>query len=134
MLFLKSWRALLVVGLVVGLLIYRPETIPEGVWRYRAKYVHDQLQQQKPPDGQKLADMWQATREKVLGAYSSIQQDHKIPGLPEEVVVNDYVDVLTDKVKALPAKQLKQVKQSFCQDVIDEATGSADNKDLTINE
>lgn len=115
----------LVLLVVVGYGLWRPEAIPQPTLKSWAQAGRGWLEAQVPKDSSQLKAALGKAREQVLGAYSAIQKDQKIPGLPEEVVVNDYVDMLTDKVKALPAEQLREVKRSFCQDVIDEATGSA---------
>lgn len=122
---LFNWRVMLGILVVIGFLMYKPEVIPDETWRSRVTDLRDQLLQQKPPDTAQVGQILNTSKEKVLGLYDKIQEDQKIPGLPEEVVVDEYVSKLTAEVKQIPNEQLKAVKRQFCQDVIDEATGAA---------
>ena len=48
----------------------------------------------------------------------------KFDDIPEEVVVDQVVHSLTEEVKTLPQKQVKNIKTQFCQDVISEAVAT----------
>jgi hypothetical protein len=125
---LFNWKVWLVIFAAAGYVVYRPEImgnqqISDQIISLKEKYLN-----QKPgqlPTLSSITQNAQSAKDRVLGAYSQIQEKNVIPGLPREVVVNDAVNQLTEQIKQLPAEELKQVKRNFCRDVIDEATSSA---------
>jgi hypothetical protein len=119
----KKIVLLMIVGALV--IIYKPEIINNGPIQAKIYDLRAQVFKMKKPDLESAKQVASATSQKVLGAYSVVQKENLIPGLPKEIVVDQVVNNLTDQVKKLPETELKQVKRAFCQDVIDEATGSA---------
>jgi hypothetical protein len=121
---LLDWRLFLVLAVIMGIIIYRPSLIPNAGLRVQAEKLRGIALNLPPLDSQRVAEAASGLRQQVLGLYDTAQKDKRIPGLPEQVAVDQYVGGLTNQIKALPDEQLKAVKRQFCQDVINEATQS----------
>jgi hypothetical protein len=122
---LKNWKFWLVVAVIGGFLVYKPEVVGNAAFTQQVNGLKTQINQKKPQNLSQLKTITDKAGEQVLGIYSQTKKDRRIPGLPQEIVVNQAVDDLTRQIKNIPAEQLKVVKREFCRDVIDEATGSA---------
>lgn len=73
----------------------------------------------------KIKDAAESAVQNIWSKVKQIEVPTQVSGLPEEVVIDDVVNNLVDEVKQLPENQVKKVKIQFCQDVISEATASA---------
>ena len=122
---LLDWRVLLVMAIIAGIIIYKPSLVPYPTLRSQAERLREAVLNQPPVNTRRVAETAENLRQQVLGLYNTAQKDQRIPGLPGQVVVDQYVGGLTNQIKALPDDQLKAVKRQFCQDVINEATAGA---------
>jgi hypothetical protein len=122
-------KIIILVLLAGGFLIYRPETLNNSAFTQKVNELKSlvpsaRVSTAKVPSWSEVNNWGNHVRSQVLGAYTQIKKQDVIPGLPEEVVVDQALNGLTDQIKNLPKEQLKQVKIAFCQDVISEATRS----------
>ena len=119
-----NWKLWLLLAVVVGVVFFRPEIIPHPLAREKAMQLRDQFMATDSARYQQILGLTDQAKNTAVTVAKNTELPSEMTGLPEEVVVEEYVSHLTDEVKKLPQNQLKQVKIEFCQDVIDEATAS----------
>lgn len=126
----------IIVLLVVGYGFFVPQAIPYP--KIREKVLGIRSEANVPENDQLLEaakGAWQKITEKFLIFAKNTKLPKRVTGLPEEVVVEDAVKQLTERVKKLPAEQAKKAKQNFCADIVAESTkagqvaGATDNND-----
>lgn len=117
----------LLILLMVGLgafTWFKPDWLKNPDWINQANKIKGEISHRVTQVNP--SELWQESKSNVLGAYSNIQKENLIPGLPAEVVIDEAVDQLTQQVKDLPHQQVMKIKREFCRDVIDEATASTE--------
>lgn len=72
---------------------------------------------------EKASSLATFSRDKFMLLAKTIKLPKQVTGLPDEVVVEDAVIQLTEKLKSLPEKQAKTVKRNFCADIVAESAG-----------
>lgn len=114
----------LVLVILGGIVVYKPELIRNPPLEARINSWKSRFNPQKI-EMQQILGITNEVKNTAQEWYRQAMKDQQIPGLPKEIVIDDYVNRLTEQVKALPKEQLMVVKKNFCQDVIDQATSSA---------
>jgi hypothetical protein len=115
----------IVIGLaLLAYAIYNPSVIPHPQLQQQASQLNQTITSQDNSWQKKASWLYHKLQEKFLIFAQKTKLPKQLTGLPEEVVVQDIVDDLTNQVKQLPQKQVKSAKTQFCQDVINDATAS----------
>lgn len=104
--------------------LYNPAVIPDQKIREQVTKTRDELIANNPEAGKNVLGAMTATKDTVMRLVQNTKLPPELTGEKKEIVVDEYVTLLGEQLKQLPSEQLKRVKVSFCQDVIDEATKS----------
>jgi hypothetical protein len=119
---------LMLVALVCAIIygIYNPEVIPHSDVKEKVLGIRTELETNEGWP----AKSWDWVQAAATTTYSQIATNVKVPteisGLPEEVVVEEAVKQLGEKIKSLPAEQAHKAKQHFCADIVAESKSSSD--------
>lgn len=99
--------------------LYRPDLVPLTQVRpyfEQGRSWIDGLAIQDKPDG-----LVKGLNDEILPKIKEFKIPSDISGLPEEVVVEDFVASMTGELAKLPAKEFQRIQQSFCQDLLSAA-------------
>ena len=122
---MKIGKLVLILLVLGGLVVYNPGILKNPQIEAQINSWKQRFKQPKPIEMQRILGITNEVKNTAQQWYKEAMKDQKIPGLPKEIMVDEYVKKLTEQVKALPKEQLLVVKKNFCRDVIDVATQSA---------
>ena len=109
-------------------LLSNPGAIENPKQREKVEAAREKLVESGSEGGDQLKVSIDSAKEYVKEAFETTKIPKNLTGGEEEIVVEELVNNLSEEVKQLPAEQVKKVKIQFCQDVINEATGSANSE------
>ncbi len=116
---------LLVLLIAAGYVVYNPTVLPNESWRESISEAKEKFGEQNPETSSKVLGAFTQAKDAVVGWAQKTTLPPALTGQETEIVVDEYVQDLTEQVKQLPADQFHKVKQQFCQDVVNEATEAA---------
>ena len=125
---MKMGKLVVILLVLVGYVVYNPGILRNPQIEAQINDLKSRFKQPKGVEMERVLGVTSEVKDAAVQWYQQTLKDQKIPGLPKEVTVAEYVNLLTEQVKALPQEQLLKVKRNFCQDVIDQATASAGEK------
>lgn len=116
---------MLILLIAVSYLIYNPSVLGIQEIEKEIEGFKAMVLSSDSATTQQILGLTDAAKDGVISFTQNTKLPSEVTGLPEEVVVEDYVDQMKEEVKKLPEKQLHEVKKQFCQDVIQEAFDEA---------
>jgi hypothetical protein len=117
----------LFLGLVVAIAygFYNPEIIPQDSLKEKVLGIRDQVPHQEGLVTETASWLTQTAQKTYTHIATTVKVPKELTGLPEEVVVEEAVKQLGDKVKTLPVEQAHKVKQYFCADIVAESLSAS---------
>lgn len=127
----RRLSSLLLILVAAG--IYRPDLVPVPQVQGYFQQAHDWVLQRF--ESTEVSEEYSNDHGLVKGIQDSLIPTIRhmsvpsyVSGMPEEVIVDEYVSHLTGELAQLPAEQFERIQVAFCEDLLKEATESGEGR------